>query len=162
MITIEFSPVCVTIVTSHIGKEEVQIAVLQRIELDTCEVAAYIGGECRGATRADDGLYYLLVAGEGSGQPMEIRAAIGGEILTLCTTLTYTSDGSIGTPWEPLVIDINNPSGIQTVNASGYVPGVWYTLQGISLGTARPTHPGVYIFNGQKVVVRSRKVTVDN
>ena len=38
--------------------------------VDTCEVAAYIGGECRGATRANGGLYYLIIAGEGSGQPL--------------------------------------------------------------------------------------------
>ena len=35
------------------------------------EVAAFIGSECRGAAFADEGLYYLLVAGEGSGQPCE-------------------------------------------------------------------------------------------
>ncbi len=121
------------------------------------EVAAFIDGECRGtAFAADEGdLYYLLVAGEGSGQPMELRASINGAILTLCTTLTYTSDASIGTPWEPLVIDINGPSGVTTVGVQ-MADGVWYTLQGMRYGTTRPTTPGVYLYNGQKVVVRRR------
>ncbi|MBR1377763.1 MAG: LamG domain-containing protein [Bacteroidaceae bacterium] len=117
------------------------------------EVAAFIDGECRGTAFADEGLYYLLVAGEGSGQPIEIKASINGAIKTVCTTLTYASDGSIGTPWEPFVIDINNPSGINGIGeAMAY--GVWYTLQGIRYGTDRPTVPGVYIFNGNKVLIK--------
>lgn len=33
--------------------------------VDTCEVAAFIGDECRGATRAsENGLYYLVISGE--------------------------------------------------------------------------------------------------
>jgi len=119
-----------------------------------------------------DDLYYLLIAGEGSGQPMELRVSVGGAAaVTVCDTLTYSSDGNIGTPWEPLVIDLAAANGIKTIDGSEWsmsngqssmTKDQWYTLQGISLGTARPTHPGVYIFNGQKVVVRTRKVTVDN
>ena len=118
------------------------------------EVAAFIGSECRGAAFADEGLYYLLVAGEGSGQPMEIRAAINGTVCTVCTTLTYSSDGNIGTPWEPFVIDISGViTGIANVN-TGYVPGMWYTLQGIRIGTNKPTASGVYLYNGQKIVIK--------
>ena len=130
------------------------------------EVAAFVDGECRGAAFADEveeelltPLYYLLVAGEGSGQPMEIRANINGNIMTVCNTLTYTSDGSIGTPWEPFVIDINDPSGINdsqlsTVRSQLSMDDVWYTPQGIRYGTTRPTRPGVYLYNGKKVVIR--------
>ena len=136
------------------------------------EIAAYVGDECRGAATVTDDLYYLLIAGEGSGQPMELRVSVGGAAaVTVCDTLTYSSDGNIGTPWEPLVIDLAAANGIKTIDGSEWsmsngqssmTKDQWYTLQGISLGTARPTHPGVYIFNGQKVVVRTRKVTVDN
>jgi hypothetical protein len=117
------------------------------------EVAAFIDGECRGAAFADEDLYYLLVAGEGSGQPIEIRANVNGIIKTVCTTLTYVSDGSVGTPWEPFVIDINDPSGINDITVP-VADGVWYNLQGISCGTTRPTRSGVYLYNGKKVVIR--------
>ena len=126
------------------------------------EVAAFIDGECRGAAFADEDLYYLLVAGEGSGQPMEIRVNVDGVISTVCTSLAYVSDGSIGTPWEPFVIDINDPSGIKTVedltmNNLRFDADVWYTLQGVRCGTTRPTRSGVYLFNGKKVVIRPNK-----
>ena len=117
------------------------------------EVAAFIGSECRGAAFADEGLYYLLVAGEGSGQPIEIRANVNGSIKTVCTILTYVSDGSIGTPWEPFVIDINDLTGINDIRVP-VSDGVWYTLQGIRYGTTRPTKSGVYLYNGKKVVIR--------
>ena len=94
--------------------------------LDNYEVAAFVDGECRATTWADedDGLYYLLVAGEGSGQPMEIRGAINGEVKTLFTTLTYSSDGNVGYPWEPFVIDVKDASMTYTpgdVNDDGKV-----------------------------------------
>ena len=94
--------------------------------LDNYEVAAFVDGECRGATWADedDGLYYLIIAGEGSGQPMEIRGAVDGEVMVLCSTLTYSSDGNMGTPWEPFVIDVRNADTAYTpgdVNGDGIV-----------------------------------------
>lgn len=52
--------------------------------VDTCEIAAYVGGECRGAVRAHtDSLYYLVIAGDGAGQPMELRTVINGEEIVL-------------------------------------------------------------------------------
>ena len=124
------------------------------------QVAAFVDGECRGTAIADNDdeghlqspLYYLLIAGEGSGQPMEIRAAVGGEVLTLRNTLTYTADGNIGTPWEPYVINISDLTGITPIHGSTN-DGVWYTLQGIRIGTTKPTAPGIYLCNGQKVVI---------
>lgn len=141
------------------------------------EIGAFIGDECRGAAfanvgkQSDEGnsqssLYYLLIAGEGSGQPIEIRAALVGNIaerygslITICNSLSYSSDGNIGTPWEPFVIDLNDLTGIANVDAND-VPGVWYTLQGIRIGTTKPAKPGIYLYrriqdkNGQTVVVK--------
>ena len=76
--------------------------------IDTCEVAAFINGECRGAARADDGLYYLIIFGEGGGQDIEIRTCINGEIVTIDKSVVYYSDLNIGTPWEPYTIDISD------------------------------------------------------
>ena len=112
------------------------------------EIGAFVNGECRGAavatTNGELPLYYLLIAGEGSGQPIELRAYIGGRTVTLSTDLTYSSDGNIGTPWEPYVIDISEALGITVVDGLS-TDTDWYTLQGIYLGTTKPTTPGVYI-----------------
>ena len=84
--------------------------------VDTCEIAAYIGGECRGAVRAHtDSLYYLVIAGDGAGQPMELRTVINGEERVIDKTLTFVSDNHIGTPWEPYIIQLNAAEGIEDV-----------------------------------------------
>ena len=87
--------------------------------VDTCEIAAYIGGECRGAVRAHtDSLYYLVIAGDGAGQPMELRTVIDGEERVIDKTLTFVSDNHIGTPWEPYVIQLNAAQGVEDVQGN--------------------------------------------
>jgi hypothetical protein len=58
--------------------------------------------------------------------------------------------------WEPFVIDINELTGIHNSEWS-MVNGHWYSLQGVNLGTNRPTATRVYLYNGQKVVIRNKK-----
>ena len=92
--------------------------------VDTCEVAAFVGGECRGAARATDGLYYLLIVGRGGGQPMELRTCLNNAIVTIDNTLQYVSDRIIGTPKAPYIIDLQhlNTGGIKgDVNGDGIV-----------------------------------------
>ncbi|WP_294744155.1 LamG-like jellyroll fold domain-containing protein [uncultured Prevotella sp.] len=125
--------------------------------VDTCEVAAYIGGECRGATRANGGLYYLIIAGEGSGQPLELRTCINGEMVVIDNTQTYISDVNIGTPWNPYVIDLSEMrTGISTIAADDDDDDDWWTLQGFKIGR-KPTQSGVYIHHGNKVVIKRVK-----
>ena len=126
--------------------------------VDTCEVAAYIGGECRGATRANGGLYYLIIAGEGSGQPIELRTCINGEMVVIDNTQTYISDVNIGTPWNPYVIDLSAVlTGISTIAADDDDDDTdWWTLQGFKIGR-KPTQPGVYIHHGKKVTIKRVK-----
>ena len=126
--------------------------------VDTCEVAAYIGGECRGATRANGGLYYLIIAGEGSGQPLELRTCINGEMVVIDNTQTYISDVNIGTPWNPYVIDLSEMrTGISTIAADDADnDDDWWTLQGFKIG-CKPTQPGVYIHHGKKVTIKRVK-----
>ena len=126
--------------------------------VDTCEVAAYIGGECRGAARANGGLYYLIIAGEGSGQPLELRTCINGEMVVIDNTQTYISDVNIGTPWNPYVIDLSEMrTGISTIAADDADDDSdWWTLQGFKIGR-KPTQPGVYIHHGKKVTIKQYK-----
>ena len=116
------------------------------------EVAAFIDGECRGAATCYEGLYYLLIAGEGSGQPICLQVAIAGNIQQLDPKLTYSSDGSIGTPWEPYVIDLSAQSGIAATILDGDDDADWYTLQGIKMDH-KPSKPGIYIHRQKKVTV---------
>ncbi len=118
------------------------------------ELGAFIGEECRGAAVAAEtsGLYYLLIAGEGLGKTMQIRAAINGVVTTVCTSVAFNNDAIIGTPWEPFVIDLDDLTGISAVSSDLIDDTEWYTLQGFKIGR-RPTAPGVYIHRGQKVTV---------
>jgi hypothetical protein len=122
------------------------------------ELGAFIDEECRGTAVASEtsGLYYLLIAGEGHGKDMQICAAIDGTVTTICTSVPFNSDAIIGTPWEPFIIDLNDPSGINTLPEDLIADTEWYTLQGFKIGR-RPTTPGVYIHRGKKVIIRQKK-----
>ena len=127
--------------------------------VDTCEVGAFIGDECRGAARASSrGLYYLVISGEGAGQPMTLRSCIDGEVIDIDNSLMYVSEDNIGTSWDPYVIDLSRfLTGIIAVDGSPTDDDSdWYTLQGFKIGR-RPTQPGVYIHRGEKVVVKRKK-----
>lgn len=126
--------------------------------VDTCEVAAFVDGECRGATRASqNGLYYLVIAGDGAGQAMTLRTCLDGQTIDLDKTLQFVSDDNIGTTWDPYVIDLSNlVNGIHNITADDTDDGDWWTLQGFKIGR-KPTVPGVYIHHGQKVTIRRNK-----
>ena len=128
------------------------------VTVDTAEVAAFIGDECRGAARAEsDGLYYLMIAGEGSGQVIDLRTCIDGQIVSIDKSNTFSSDANIGDPWEPYVINIAEATAISGVNGALVADSYWYTLQGLRVGKERPSAPGVYIYKGEKVVIKSIK-----
>lgn len=75
--------------------------------LDTCEVAAFVDGECRAASRAEKGLYYLVIVGESGDQTVEICTCLNNKIVTIDNSIVYESDQNIGTPWAPYVIDVS-------------------------------------------------------
>jgi len=126
--------------------------------IDTAEVAAFVGDECRGAARASsNGLYYLVVSGEGSGTPMTLRTCLDGEIVDIDSTQSFVSDDNIGTTWEPYVIDLRNLlTGIRQVDADDADDDDWWTLQGFKIGR-KPAQPGVYIHHGSKVTIKRVK-----
>ena len=119
--------------------------------VDTCEIAAYIDGECRGAVRAHtDSLYYLVIAGDGAGQPMELRTVINGEERVIDKTLTFVSDNHLGTPWEPYVIQLNVVDGIEEVDASTTLGGYRKILINGILYIVRPNGE-MYDVTGKRV-----------
>ena len=119
--------------------------------VDTCEIAAFIGGECRGAVRAHtDSLYYLVIAGDGAGQPMELRTVINGEERVIDKTLTFVSDNHIGTPWEPYVIQLNAAEGVEEIEASATLGGYRKILINGILYIIRPNGE-MYDVTGKRV-----------
>ena len=122
--------------------------------VDTCEVAAFVDGECRGATRASqNGIYYLVIAGEGAGQPMTLRTCLGGEIVDIDNTQQFMSDGNVGTTCQPYTIDLRSVvTGITEISGDDDDDD-WWTLQGFKIGR-KPTRAGAYIHRGQTVVIK--------
>ncbi len=125
------------------------------------EIAAFINEECRGtATATVDtdpesasyGLYFLLISGEGHGKAMQLRAIIDGNMTTICKDIPFNSDAIIGTPWEPLVIDLDNTLGISNA-VIDMTDSEWYTLDGFKIGH-RPQAAGIYIHQGKKEVIK--------
>ena len=126
--------------------------------VDTAEVAAFISDECRGATRAsENGIYYLVVSGDGAGQSMTLRTCLDGEIIDIDNTQMYVSDANIGTSWEPYVLDLSSAlSGISSIVTDDSDDSDWWTLQGFKIGR-KPTQPGVYIHHGEKIIITHMK-----
>ena len=152
-----FTPVPLGLYPSNMTMA-IQLIAVDGSPIDTCEVAAFIGDECRGATRAsDNGLYYLVISGDGAGQSMMLRTCIDGEIIDIDNTQMYVSDANIGTSWEPYVIDLKNVlSGISSIVTDDNNDSDWWTLQGFKIGR-RPTQPGVYIHHGEKIIITHMK-----
>ena len=59
--------------------------------------------------------------------------------------MTFLTDAVIGSPEEPTVINF--------ADASANEDDKWYTIDGLPLQD-KPTRKGVYIFNGNKVVIK--------
>lgn len=104
------------------------------------------------------GGYYLIIAGEGSGQSIELRTCINGEMVVIDNTQTYISDVNIGTPWNPYVIDLSEVrTGISTIAADDDDnDSDWWSIQGFKIGR-KPTKSGVYIHHGNKVTIKRVK-----
>ncbi len=125
-------------------------------ELPDAEVAAFIGDECRGAVTCNSGYYFLTIMGAASADvstPVELRVFADGHEYIFENAMSFISDAVYGTLEEPYVLDVN-ATGILVVNGDNADnDGDWYTLQGYKM-TRKPTHQGVYIHNGRKVVIK--------
>ena len=68
------------------------------------------------------------------------------ELIALSSNqMTYQTNGVIGT--------VNEPTVINFAEVSHQLIGEWYDLQGRKLDK-RPQTPGIYIFNGQKILIK--------
>ena len=86
---------------------------------------------------------------------MTLRAYILGDETALDLPLTYQADKKLGTLGSPVLIDITDlTTGIGRLREDA-ADGEYYDLSGRKLGT-RPYQPGVYIRNGEKVVIKRK------
>ncbi len=110
---------------------------------------AYADGELCGMAEAVeiDGrpVFFLSIGGDES-RALSYTIERGGRLLgSTAANDRFRADDHEGTTDVPKVINFNDPSH--------YQQGVWYSVSGVSLGNRRPTAAGVYVFNGEKVVV---------
>lgn len=112
---------------------------------------AYADGELCGIAEAMDvdgeQTFFLSVGGEEK-KALTFTLERGGKLMGAATRtgIMYQADKLEGTTKVPKVIDFSN-----TV---AYEDGIWYTLTGIRVGEHRPATSGVYIFNGQRVLIK--------
>ena len=126
------------------------IAVTEGVELQEGDrLVAYHGADICGIAEADeDGLFFLTVgeAENSAAEDVQFTIERDGETVAITPkTMKYTADALHGS--------INEPTVIRFIEAGRFADGEWYTIQGIRL-PARPTEKGVYIFNGNKVLVK--------
>ena len=126
------------------------------LPVEGIEVAAFVDDECRATIVSDaDGYLFLLVPGDGKARMMTLRAYILGDETALDLPLTYQADKKLGTLGSPVLIDITDlTTGIGRLSDDA-ADGEYYDLSGRKLGT-RPYQPGVYIRNGEKVVIKRK------
>ena len=91
------------------------------LPIDTACVGAFIDGECRGMTRAIDGIYYITVCAnaEESGKMIEYRTYYDSEVKKIMETSVYLSDGIEGDPFEPKLLTIGNGLGVDELSYDG-------------------------------------------
>lgn len=89
--------------------------------VDTAWVAAYIDGECRGVTRAVNGIYYINVAAnaEESGKEVKFRTFYDGEVRSIVETTHFMSDNIEGDPDTPKTLTIGDALGISDLYYAG-------------------------------------------
>ena len=127
-------------------------AIVEGFETEEGDVlVAYANGEVVGTATVLNGYaadntdpLYLSIASEAK-QGIWFAIERDGEIVASTSELmTYMANAVIGSPDEPTAI-----SFVKAERKDGQ----WYSISGMKL-QKRPTKSGIYIFNGQKVVVK--------
>lgn len=113
----------------------------ERVVADA-EVGVFSGDECRASAFADDGLWFITIPGDASEQ-LTIRVATGGKVLNVKQSLTYVEDAIICTCNEPYIIQIGEPTDLETVDSDE--------------NSKRKTQATKLIINGQLIIIRDGK-----
>lgn len=139
--------------TSHVATATTMNMVARIIDFDIQaddRLLVYRGAQRMAEAIADDEqLYYLSIGSDDtSNATFTLALERDGEIIaTTPTNITYQANRLIGTPDEPASVRFNS---LQLMPHDGQ----WYTIQGISVGTTKPTTTGVYIYNGKAIMIK--------
>ncbi len=124
-------------------------------------LVAYADGEQRGFTTTvlsgsaaeESEPLYLNIGGEKQADLWFAIERNGDIVASTGNVLTFRVDDVVGSPDEPFALRFAaSATGIDTLNADQEL-GKWYTVNGIEL-PQRPTRKGVYIYNGNKIVIK--------
>ena len=101
----------------------------------------------------ENGVAYLTIPGDDAAT-LTFKVAMGDQEADAAETLDYEADAAYGSPARPFVIDLDNATGIETVQADSENQDV-YDLQGrkITQKMSRLSK-GIYIVNGKKQFVK--------
>ena len=126
------------------------------VAVDTAWVAAYIDGECRGVTRAINGIYYISVAAnaEESGKEVKFRTFYNGEVKGIVETTHFLSDNIEGDPETPKTLTISNTLGINELQYAGISIAPARTQRMVYVRSEHPLH-SVEIFSTVGALVQS-------
>ena len=132
------------------------------VAVDTAWVAAYIDGECRGVTRAVNGIYYISVAAnaEESGKEVRFRTFYNGEVKGIVETTHFMSDNIEGDPETPKTLTISNTLGINELQYAGISIAPARTQRMVYVRSEHPLH-SVEIFSTVGALVQSCPVNDD-
>lgn len=83
--------------------------------VDTLELAAFVGEECRAVAAAVGGRYYISVPGDADGGEVRFKTLVNGRVAEFNASVPYRSDDIVGSPVSPFVLDLANTSGISEV-----------------------------------------------
>ena len=120
------------------------------------ELGVFVDNECRTADVTDEnGIAFLTIPGDNVGA-MSFKLAVGDEIVDAAESFTYEADAIYGSPSNPLVIDLGNATGIESIDNAQITMDSYYDLSGRKFvkPSTRQMSKGIYIINGQKQVVK--------
>ena len=118
------------------------------------ELGVFADGECRTAALSDnEGMVYLTIPGDDDAK-LTFKVSIGEEIFESPKTVNYEVDGIFGTPDNPIIINLDNATLINSIgNSQGEDSQSVYDLSGRKLSNSK-LRRGVYIIDGQKKSVK--------
>jgi hypothetical protein len=130
------------------------VATVDGVETEVGDrLVVYAGAERMTEAVADDELLYYLNIGSDSNDGDALTFAVEREGKTIAMTaspISYAPNKVVGTPDEPATINFTSLDAMPH-------DGMWYNVNGILIGK-KPTRPGVYIYNGQAVVVKNSSI----
>lgn len=120
------------------------------------ELGVFSDGECREAAVTDEqGMVYITIPGDEE-NVLTFRAGNGTATVNLSNyDIVYRADAVCGTPHAPFILDLGQVTGIESLGLTTEYDTT-YDLSGRKLVNKKLSErrKGVYIVNGQKVVVK--------